>query len=284
MNNPAHDIVPPAGTAESTAVLGGLRAVSASQFHAVPATPSRVITTTHWLLEILIDGALDINVENRGWRRRDVGTGVLYAPGASYRERAADPSRPRAYISLYVFFTDGADELPRLLSVPGRFAWIEDPDRRLERLLHDIVSGLDGGSAAGVSATGSLYHAVALLLAAEARRDSLVIGSGGAGIPEMIATVHRYMREDLARTIRLRDLASRVGLSESALSHAYRRITGRTPMAALRALRVDAAKAHLIRGRLTLEAIAELTGFADAFHLSRTFKKLTGQSPREFRR
>jgi len=284
MNNPAHHTVAVAGSPETRAVLAGLRAVSAAQFQAVPASPSRVIATACWLLEMVVEGALEINAEGRGWRRREVATGVLYAPGSSYRERATDPRRPRGYTSLYVFFGDAGGELPRLLTLAGRFAWVEDSDRVLAPLLRDIVTGLEGGPAAAVSATGSLYHVVARLLAAELRRDTLVIGSAAAGIPDMIAALHRYMRENLAGTIRLRDLAACVGLSESALSHAYRRIAGRTPMAALRAFRVEAAKLHLIRGRLTLEAIAGLTGFADAFHLSRTFKTITGMTPREFRR
>jgi AraC family transcriptional regulator len=55
-------------------------------------------------------------------------------------------------------------------------------------------------------------------------------------------------------------------------------------MAALRAMRIEAAKVQLVRGDLKLDAIAIQTGFADAFHLSRTFKRMVGSSPRQFLR
>jgi AraC-like DNA-binding protein len=38
-----------------------------------------------------------------------------------------------------------------------------------------------------------------------------------------------------------------------------------------------------LRDRLSLAQIAGETGFADAFHLSRAFKQVTGVSPRQFR-
>jgi len=53
-------------------------------------------------------------------------------------------------------------------------------------------------------------------------------------------------------------------------------------MAVLREIRIEAAKAMLLRGSMTLDQISAKTGFADAFHLSRTFKKHEGCSPRAF--
>jgi transcriptional regulator GlxA family with amidase domain len=83
--------------------------------------------------------------------------------------------------------------------------------------------------------------------------------------------------------LQLADIAAAVGMSVSGFAHNYKRQTGLSPMAMLRRMRVEAVKSHLMRERLTLEQIANETGFADAFHLSRTFKEVTGVSPRQFR-
>jgi AraC-like DNA-binding protein len=262
----------------------GLRAIAAAEYRAVTPGATSQITAPHWLLEMSMVGTLEVRVERSVWRPRTPGTGVLYAPSARYRERLPDPPPPGGYRSLFVSFAAEPGSLGELLPSGQPAVWIEDPGRMLQPLLREIVAAQDAGPAAALAATGFLYQAAALLVAAEARRDELLIRPYTSAVPDRIATLHRYMRENLARPIRIRDLADRVGLSESALSHEYRRITGRTPMSALRALRIEAATLHLVRGRLTLQGIAELTGFADAFHLSRTFKRATGRSPREFLR
>ena len=262
----------------------GLRVMAAAEYRTMTPGPTSQLISKHWLLEMSMVGALEVRVDRTAWRLRTPGTGVLYAPSTRYRERLPKVAPPGGYRSLFVSFATRHDTSRLFLRDPKSAVWIEDPGRMLQPLLREIVAAQDAGPAAALEATGCLYQAAALLAAGEARGDELRIRPYTAAVPDRIATLHRYMRENLALPIRIRDLAEAVGLSESALSHDYRRITGRTPMATLRAMRIEAATLHLVRGRLTLQRIAELTGFADAFHLSRTFKRITGQSPREFLR
>jgi len=46
---------------------------------------------------------------------------------------------------------------------------------------------------------------------------------------------------------------------------------------------MDFAKSLLLKGE-KLITIAEMTGFYDEYHLSKTFKKQTGLSPRTFKK
>ncbi len=54
-------------------------------------------------------------------------------------------------------------------------------------------------------------------------------------------------------------------------------------MAALADLRMELARNLLLRG-LKMDAIARQTGFCDAFHFSKTFRKRCGVPPSAFRR
>jgi len=112
----------------------------------------------------------------------------------------------------------------------------------------------------------------------------LVVRQAEYPIPDMIMKAHSFMRSHLASGIQLADIAEHVGMSESGFSHAHQRLTGRTPLATLRSLRIEAARISIMRGNFTLDAIAKKTGFSDAFHLSRSFKKAFGLSPMKYLR
>jgi len=81
--------------------------------------------------------------------------------------------------------------------------------------------------------------------------------------------------------VRLADLARALHLSPSSLSHRYRTAAGESPMQSLKRLRILRAKVLLLKGH-SLADVAEQLGFYDQVHLSVTFKKSEGVSPRAF--
>jgi AraC family transcriptional regulator len=94
---------------------------------------------------------------------------------------------------------------------------------------------------------------------------------------EMIAS-------DLAGQTTLLDVATACGLSMGHFSRAFTRSTGVAPHAWLLQIRVETAKALLLKRDLSLSAIAQSCGFADRSHLARVFKRQIGQSPGAWRR
>ena len=81
-----------------------------------------------------------------------------------------------------------------------------------------------------------------------------------------------------------RDVAERCGVSVSTLWQLYRQKCGESPSAMLWRIKTEHA-VQLIRSTgLTLGEIAQQSGFANPFHLSRSVKNLTGLPPRELRR
>ncbi|TIM22012.1 MAG: helix-turn-helix transcriptional regulator, partial [Mesorhizobium sp.] len=79
--------------------------------------------------------------------------------------------------------------------------------------------------------------------------------------------------------IRLADLAALTGLSETAMSHAFKAATGVPPHRWQMQARVDRAKAMMARDVASLGDIAEATGFFDQAHLTRVFKSIVGVTP-----
>jgi AraC family transcriptional regulator len=49
-------------------------------------------------------------------------------------------------------------------------------------------------------------------------------------------------------------------------------------------MRIRQAQRLLLEREQSLEAVADATGFADAVHFGRTFRKLTGTTPANWRR
>lgn len=91
------------------------------------------------------------------------------------------------------------------------------------------------------------------------------------------------MHEDLAHGWTLEELARTAGLSRTVLAERFRTALGDTPLNHLRTLRMQKAMQLLSETEHSLERIAGLVGYQDAFGFSKVFKRSTGMAPRQFR-
>ena len=96
--------------------------------------------------------------------------------------------------------------------------------------------------------------------------------------------VFAHVRRHLDRRISVAELAAVAGLERAWFTTCFRRLTGLTPGAYLLRLRIEQAQIRLRDPARKLETVARETGFHDAFHFSKAFKRLTGLCPRDFRR
>ncbi len=81
----------------------------------------------------------------------------------------------------------------------------------------------------------------------------------------------------------LSEIAREYSISASSLSHQFKKITGSSVMEYLLFCRIAAAKNLLTKTNLSISEIVEKCGFSDNSNFSRTFKKLNGISPLQFR-
>jgi AraC-like DNA-binding protein len=96
--------------------------------------------------------------------------------------------------------------------------------------------------------------------------------------------VENFIRARLTDPLRVTDLAQHVGLSASALAHAYPALAGESPHRTIQRLKLEAAKRLLLREGLSVKEAAARLGFSSEFHFSRLFKQLEGIAPQEYRR
>ncbi|MEI7445001.1 MAG: AraC family transcriptional regulator [Burkholderiales bacterium] len=89
---------------------------------------------------------------------------------------------------------------------------------------------------------------------------------------------------DPARDWSLESLAGLAAMSRTAFAERFRRTTGDTPMEYVARARIHVAMSRLAASDDTLDAVAAAVGYADAFALSKAFKRRVGCSPSDWRR
>lgn len=94
-----------------------------------------------------------------------------------------------------------------------------------------------------------------------------------------------YLAEHYAQPIALGQLARHAHVSPSHLSYLFRSMLNTTFKPMLQRIRVEKAKEMLVAaGRPRITEVAWNAGFADLSHFEKSFRRIVGQTPSEFRR
>ena len=101
--------------------------------------------------------------------------------------------------------------------------------------------------------------------------------------PRQLQQTRDFIAEHLANDIWLDDLAELTGLTAKHFARAFKQSTGLPPHQYLILQRIEAAKRHLIDGKMGLASIALACGFADQSHFTATFRRAVGASPGAWR-
>jgi AraC-like DNA-binding protein len=191
------------------------------------------------------------------------GSALLLPPGVEHVRRNEEDER------IWIYFLWWTGSQPGF--VPDLPPSVADARGRMRRQLDWILEArLNGEDAAMV---GALAQTVLY----EYRR---LANQPRAGLVERFQA---YVRDHMAETIRLADLARALSVSKSHLSHAYKDLTGESPMRAVRRMRLEQARHLIAHTTSTLEQVAHEVGFADAYHLSHRFKDRFGIPPSNLR-
>lgn len=98
-----------------------------------------------------------------------------------------------------------------------------------------------------------------------------------------IAAAVRFIREHACEGISVSEVLAAVPISRAALERDFRRFLGHSPQEEIRAVRLKRIKQLLLDTDWPLERIADATGFKHPEYLMVQFKRITGQTPSQWR-
>jgi len=216
----------------------------------LPALPDwHMARHSHAFHELIIVLRGQISVEIRGQTRRARAGELLWYPaGTAHREWTSDRAPAET-----LFISWRWRELPA--------AWpLQQPDThgRISEMARWLFADRETRSAGN-----PLLHAIL------AEYDRLATHKDDP----LVTGIRTHIRQHIAERVTLTDLAKRVGLSKFHLVRRYRKLTGRTPMADARLLRLQTARDLLLTTALPLKEIAPRVGLGDVYRLCRLFRQ-----------
>ena len=153
-------------------------------------------------------------------------------------------------------------------------------DAQIRHLAHGLLHELEAGTGTALF-VDSVRTALAARIVSAYGRQALP-GGGPTLSHRELRRVHELVEARLAEPLRLAELAAAVPMSTYHFSRAFKATTGITAHEFVVRRRVDAARVLLERGGLLVAEVARRTGFTDASHLARHFRRRVGTSPARY--
>ncbi len=245
----------------------------------------RRIYLPYWVLDydFLPFGKIRVKKTSAPWKSKEARTAQLYPPNTAFWEDTRNMSGKRD--SSWIIFTGSpGSEIKKLVESKG-YARFLDPEEILGRTIRRCAEiGEQLGEQAFWKVQSTFCEALHIIANSRPIRNGVYEITGDSGSPATPAfseQVDAFLKEKISEKITMDDITKHMNLSISSLAHKYKEETGFSPMATLIKMRIKYSKALLFKGA-PLKAIAVQLGFSDAFHFSKTFKRIEGVSPRNF--
>ncbi|WP_372741380.1 AraC family transcriptional regulator N-terminal domain-containing protein [Neptunomonas sp.] len=171
----------------------------------------------------------------------------------------------------------GAIRYPRNSPLPQGVAlarWDNGFTEALLRLLQLVDSPADM-TILGDGRLRELYYAVLKGDAGDAARRAFGVGNE-------IARAIEYLSCHLEEAVTIDDMASQVGMSRAVLHRKFKQATTMSPIQFVKSMRLNKAAMNIAGGMNVSEAAMEV-GYVSSSQFSREFKRMYGQSPRQWR-
>ncbi len=126
-----------------------------------------------------------------------------------------------------------------------------------------------------------LYHIFALLVRSAGAKETKTYTKARKNEAELIG---KYIRENLADSISIEDVASFFHISKSSVERICKREYNKTFSQIKMEIRAETIRKLLQETDYTMEEIAGATGFCDRYSMGKFFKKMEGETPGDYRR
>ncbi len=170
----------------------------------------------------------------------------------------------------------GAIRKPKGGPLPQGFALARWDDAFTEALLRLLQLG-DSPADTAVLGDGRLrevYYAILKGDAGDSARRAFGVGNE-------IARAIEYLSSRLDEAVTIEDMAAQVGMSRAALHRKFKQATTMSPIQFVKSMRLNNAAMKIAGGMNVNEAAMEV-GYMSSSQFSREFKRMYGQSPRQW--
>ena len=99
----------------------------------------------------------------------------------------------------------------------------------------------------------------------------------------LVSEIKGYLRERLTERVRIEDICAAFGYSKTYLSQLFKKQCGVSLMTYYNQKRIDYAKKLISEHSYSFAQISNLLAFDNSQYFARVFKRVTGQTPSEFR-
>ena len=115
--------------------------------------------------------------------------------------------------------------------------------------------------------------------------DAADAGEGGdaARLSRVMELIADYIRENCTHDLSMQEVAHRMNYSEAYFCKLFKQCFGQNFTSYLTEFRVEEAKKMLALPTVNVKEIGRSVGYADANYFAKVFKRITGQSPTEYR-
>jgi AraC family transcriptional regulator len=159
------------------------------------------------------------------------------------------------------------------------------PDPVTSRLLLSAADVLEGSAALDALFRQQLTDLMATrLLAAHTGSPTTIQPTMGGLAPKVLLRAIERLRSDSDADVSLTALASEAGLSRFHFCRAFKESTGLSPHAWLRQHRLEQAMNMLRDPEMSVVSIAAALGYSSQTAFAAAFRKLTGETPTDWRR
>ncbi|HVT68279.1 MAG TPA: AraC family transcriptional regulator [Trebonia sp.] len=165
--------------------------------------------------------------------------------------------------------------------VTDRRAFVSALDTELIGPVLRFLQSIDSGADRRVLAPMYLREMVYRVLQREQYARLLSIAAAEAA-SNPVSAVLEYVREHLHEPLTVADMAEQVSLSPSAFAHLFRDVTGRSPYAFLKEMRLDKARDLLVDGQLAVARVSKEVGYSSVSHFISEFRARFGVTPRAY--
>lgn len=230
----------------------------------------------YYAIEYVVQGRGELTL---GASTHTLKAGVLFAYNPSTPHRiTTDPHAP--LIKYFVDFT--GTRAARILKTcglsGGAIAQVFPPDC-VVALFEEFINAKSHPGLDGSEFYSKLLECLALKVGAVATPPKEAESQAFAAYLKCRSVIER----DFLRLKSLEQIASVSGMDGAYICRLFRRFSHQSPYQYLLHLKINCAAAELQKSDILVKDLAAMVGFKDSFHFSRTFRKLLGSSPAQFR-